>query len=374
MFRVGLLAVVVCLGRAAHLQDSTSPQELLKAAIEAQQAGHNQEAIKDYREILKNYPQVFAVRSNLGAALAGEGRYAEAISEYERALELQPNPQVKLNLALAYYKLANYQAAAERLAALHRELPDNSQVITVLADSELRLGHNKAVITLLTPFQRAEASNQTYSYLLGTALIRDNQVAKGQVVIDQILRNGDSPECHLLMGLVKFQSSEFAGARDDFAKALALDPRLPEGQAYYGMALLSTGDQAGARKAFTTELASDPNNFVANLNMGVLLRQDESYGDAMKYLRQALLIRPADPGVRFQMASIEMSEGKLKEATQDLESLVKDSPQFIEAHVALATVYFREKRKTDGERERATYAKLNAEREAKNELAAQPAQ
>jgi hypothetical protein len=53
---------------------------------------------------------------------------------------------------------------------------------------------------------------------------------------------------------------------------------------------------------------------------------------------------------------------------------VKDSPQFIEAHVALATVYFREKRKTDGERERATYAKLNAEREAKNELAAQPAQ
>ena len=94
----------------------------------------------------------------------------------------------------------------------------------------------------------------------------------------------------------------------------------------------------------------------------------------LKYLRHALEIRPDDPGVRFQIASVEIAKGQLDAATRDLESLVKDSPDFIEAHVALATVYFRDKRKADGERERAIYAKLNAARQAQNEVASKSVQ
>ena len=36
----------------------------------------------------------------------------------------------------------------------------------------------------------------------------------------------------------------------------------------------------------------------------------------------------------------------------------------MEAHVSLATVYYRLKRKADGDRERATVLKLNAEKQA----------
>jgi hypothetical protein len=48
-----------------------------------------------------------------------------------------------------------------------------------------------------------------------------------------------------------------------------------------------------------------------------------------------------------------------------LEAIVKDSPQFTEAHVSLATVYYRLKRKEDGDRERAIVQKLNAEAQAR---------
>ena len=108
--------------------------------------------------------------------------------------------------------------------------------------------------------------------------------------------------------------------------------------------------------------------------MGALLRQDEDYAGSLKYLGHALQLRPGDLGVRFQIASVELAQGQLREAERDLESLVKDSPQFIEAHVLLATLYYREKRKADGDRERAIYAKLNEARQAKNEIAAKPAQ
>ncbi|HEX4166774.1 MAG TPA: tetratricopeptide repeat protein [Bryobacteraceae bacterium] len=353
---------------------SSSPQELLKQAIAAQQSGHFDEAVHDYRLILEKYPNIFEIRSNLGASLAGEGLYTEAVTEYKRALSIKPNPQVRLNLALAYYKLGNFTLAASTLRTVHAEERANLQALTLLADCYLKLGENKKVIDLLTPIQQSRPDDRTFIYLLGTALVRDGQTAKGQVIIDKILRDGDSAESKLLMGTAKFMVADYAGARDDFQRAIQLNSSLPEAFAYYGMALLSTGDQAGARKAFEQELKSDPNNFVSNLHMGVLLREDQDYDGALKYLHHALEIRPGDPGVRFQIASVESAQNRLPEAGRDLEALVKDSPDFIEAHVALATVYFREKRKADGERERAIFARLNAARSAKNEVAVKTAQ
>ncbi len=351
-----------------------SPQDLLKRALAAQQAGELDLAIENYRQILKTYPKIPEVRSNLGAALAGKGQYADAIEEYQKALALKADPQVKLNLAIAYYKVGTLAKATELLEKLRAAEPSNLQVVTLLADCDLRLGRNKSVIDLLTPLEAADPGNAAFTYLLGTALVRDGQSAKGQLVIDKILRDGDSAEARLLMGTTKMMVRDFAEARTDFEKAVQLNPHLPEVYAYYGQALLATGDQAAARTAFEHELESDPNNFDANLRLGVLHRQDEQSDQAMKYLQHALQIRPGDPGVRYQIASLEFANGQVDQARRDLESLVKDQPDFLEAHVSLATVYFRLKRKGDGDRERATVARLNAERRTTNEIAAKAAQ
>jgi tetratricopeptide (TPR) repeat protein len=367
-----VLAIVFCAG-CLSAQPSQSPQDVLKEAVTFQQSGNLDGAIRDYRQLLDRYPNIAEIRSNLGAALVGEGRYTEAVDEYKRALKLKPDPQVQLNLALAYYKLGDLTVAAETLKKVRQKQPGNLQVLTVLADCHLRLGQNKEVIALLTPAQASGPDNPAFDYLLGTALVRDGHAAQGQVVIDKILRRQDSAEAQMLMGTTKYMANDFAGALIDLQKAAELNPNLPEVYSYYGMALLSTGDQPGARKAFERELQSDPNNFDANLRMGVLLRRDEDDDGALKYFQHALQIRPGDFGARYQIASVQLAKGQLPEACSGLESLVKEAPQFSEAHVSLATVYFREKRKAEGERERAIVAKLNAARQA-NEPAVKAAQ
>ncbi len=369
MYRV--VAAFLCVG-CLDAQSSSNPQELLKEAMEAQQSGNFDGAVRNYRLILEKYPNIPEIRSNLGAALAAEGNYSEAIAEYKQALVLKPDPQVQLNLALAHYKSGDLSSAITLLKKVHEKVPGNRQAITLLADCDLRLGQNKEVIDLLTPVQRADPESTSLIYLLGTALVRDGQAAKGQLIIDKILKNGDSAEARLLMSTTKFMVSDFSGALEDLQKAVDLNPNLPDLYTYYGQALLSTGDQAGARKAFERELQMDPNNFDSNLRMGVLLRQDEQNDEALRHLRHALQIRPGDFGVRYQMALIEIAKGNIEQAQRNLESLVKEAPQFLEAHVSLATVYFREKRKADGERERALVAKLNTERQAANEIAAKP--
>jgi tetratricopeptide (TPR) repeat protein len=244
-------------------------------------------------------------------------------------------------------------------------MPDQVQPTMLLADCWLAMGKNKQVVELLDPLAIQHPEDLGVAYMLGTALVRDNQVARGQIVIDRILRNGDSAEARLLLGTTKLNVSDFAGAMEDLAKAVALNPKLPDVYSFYGLALLRTGDAKGASEAFRKELEANPNDFNSNLQLGALLKMDENYDDALPYLRRALQARPGDPGVRYQLASIAFSKGNVEDARAQLETILKESPNFTEAHVTLATVYYRLKRKADGDRERAIVQKLNAEAQAK---------
>jgi tetratricopeptide (TPR) repeat protein len=348
-------------------------QALLNHAMQAQQAGQLDEAVASYRTLLAKYPNIAEIRSNLGAALAAQGKYEEAAQEYKRSLAVKPNPQVRVNLGLAHYKSGDIVAATNTFRAAHAELPDNLQVVTLLSDCYLRSGRNQDVIDLLTPIQQAHPDEPAFQYLLGTALVRHGDAAKGQVIIDQILRRGESAEAHLLMGTTRYAANEFAEAREEFKKSAALNPELPDVFAYLGLALLATGDQAGARTAFERELASNPNNFESNLHLAAILRNDDQPDAALQRLQRALQVRPDDPGARYQVASIEISKGQLSKAQSNLESLIAAQPDFIEAHVSLATVYFRQKRKADGDKEREIVAKLTAERQKVNEIGAKAA-
>lgn len=359
----GFLVILSSAGILAG-QTARSPQELLKEAESLHRAGKLDQAIEDYRLLLRQYPDVAPVRSDLGAALAAAGRYEEAIVEYERALKLQPLPQIRLNLALAYYKAGKVALAVENLKKVHEEMPDDVRPVMLLADCYLRLGENKKVIELLDPLQPTHGDDLAFVYMLGTALVRDGQVARGQVIIDKILKNGDSAEARLLMGTTKMMVHDDPGALVDLQKAVELNPSLPDVYAYYGLALLANANPDKAYDAFRRALEKDPNDFESNLRMGVLLRREEKYDAALQYFHHALQVRPGDFGVRYQIASLALAGGQVEEALRDLESIVKEAPNFTEAHVSLATAYYREKRKADGDRERAIVDKLTAEQQA----------
>jgi tetratricopeptide (TPR) repeat protein len=359
------LGIALCLVYTAMAQPQPSPDTLLRHAVELHQAGDIPGAIAAYRTYLEQAPKSVMARSNLGVVLSKAGQYEEAIVEYRQALDLEPrNLPIRVNLALSYYKTSQISAAAEELTKVVSQQPSNRQAVFLLADCDLRLGENKQVIELLDPLEKASPNDKALIYLLGTALIRDNQPARGQLLVDRILREGDSAEARLLLGTTKMNAQDYAEALVDLKRAAELDPQLPDVFSYYGLALLSTGDMAAAANAFRKELESNPNDFVSNLQMGVIFKQDQRYDEARSSFDRALRVRPGDPGVRYQLATLDLAIGNIEQACAKLEELIKETPHFVEAHVSLATVYYRLKRKADGDRERAIVLKLNAESQA----------
>jgi len=351
---------------AALVCAQETPEQILQQAVTAHRAGNLDAAIRGYRAYLKARPDAIDARSNLGAALASTGRYTEAITAYREALKRSPhNFAISLNLALAYYKGDQIAKAAVELTGLHKEQPGNKQVVLLLGDCWLRQGEDANVIALLTPVERQDENDLAIAYMLGTALLRNKQMEVGQRILDRILRQGDSAEARLLLGTAKLNALEYPDAIADLRKAAELNPHLPDVYSYLGRAEMDSGDMAAARTAFEKELAQNPVDFESNLNLAVLLKQDEDYAGARKLLDRALLVRPGDLRVLYQVGSIEMAEGKLEQARATFEGVIKQAPQFVEAHISLAATYYRLKRKEDGDRERALVQKLKAAQDDK---------
>jgi len=354
-FIMSLLASALC-----GQQPAASSDAVLQHAITLHQAGELDEAIRAYREYLAAEPDSLQARSNLGAALARASRYDEAIAEYTLGLRKSPdNPALLLNLGLAYYKTGRHAEAAarfERAVSLSPQFKE--QVTLLLAVCYNSLGRYKEAVALLAPLEKDKAGDPGFDYLYGTALIGDGREAAGTAVIDRILSRGDSAEAHLLRGTLELSAHDRDRARADLEKAVALNPRLSGAHARLGELLLAEGDSERARAVFAQELAIDPDEFTSNLNMGVMAKQDQGYAEARRYLDRALRMRPNDPGVRYQMAHVDLATGNPERARQALEALIEESPDFAEAHATLATVCYRLNRSADGDRERALSQKL----------------
>jgi len=360
MRAVTLLVLLAC---AAIAQDA-SPEQIFREAVEAQQRGNYEVAVQKYQQLTALRPDVPEIHANLGAALVHLGRFDDAIAQYETALAARPDQlQIRMNLALAYYKAGRMGQAVPEFEKLHAAAPGEKRITLLLADCWLQQGENNKVIDLLGSLDADNHDDLTFALLYGSALMRAGTTDQGQLVMDRILRNGDSAEARVLMATTRIRRKDYAGARADLERALDLNPALPGVHSLLGMALDGLMD-TGALAAYQKELEVNPNDFQANLHIGVEELHDRQTDQAEAHLRRAVAVRPEDPGALLQLANLLSAQNKRDEARGILEKLVHQFPDFREAHAALAGVYYRLQRKADGDAESAIVKRLNAKQQS----------
>ena len=367
---VSLLITVALFAVAVSAQDSSAAVDSeFERATQLHQSGDLQGAIRAYQAILAAHPKRADVRSNLGAAYSGLGQYEAAIQQYKQALAIDPvNHPVRFNLAMAYYKAAWFNEAATELDKFITAAPASPQTANsriILADCQVKIGEYKKVIDVLTPVAQSDPSNRAVAYLLGAALIGDGQLDKGQAIIDRVFRDDDSAEAHLLMGSILLLADDAQRALKEVERALELNAKVPSVHAWHGRVLMRLGDTEKAKEAFRTELATNPNDFDANLYLGVLLRQDKLADEAAAYLKRAVELRPREQYAHYHLAAVYALAGKPADALPLLDGVLKEHPDFVEARVLLASVYYRLDRKADADREKALIQKITAEQQAK---------
>lgn len=351
----------------------TRSDEAFAKGVALHQAGDVIGAIDAYQQALKLAPQRLDARSNLGAALVRLGRFEEAVAQYRQALERDPGQAaIRFNLGLALYKAGRVDEAAAEFQQVLDHDPAQQPALLLLADCQLQAGNDARVVELLAPRESELGNDRLFAYLLGTALIRQNDMRRGQAVIDRLFSGGETAEGHLLLGVQQLRKNDSRAAVPELQRAAELNPELPTVHSLLGIALMNTGERPAATAAFKRELKTNPNDFQANLRLGLLLREENRLDEALDYLSRAARLRPKDPDVLYGIARVQLGREQLDAAQLTLEQLTAGAPEFEGGHVLLATVYYRRGRKEDGDRERATVERLQAARK-KNEIGSETA-
>jgi tetratricopeptide (TPR) repeat protein len=163
------------------------------------------------------------------------------------------------------------------------------------------------------------------------------------------------------------KANQYRPALEEVDRAIALNPRLPEAHSLRGRLLFIASDLPGVEASFREALKLDPNHFEALLLLGTLLREQGRIEEARALLDRAYRLRPKEIRVRYQCAVLASAEGHDGRAVEMLEDLIKDTPNYIEAHRSLSATYFRMGRSAEGRRERAMAEKLDSLAQAQDQ-------
>jgi tetratricopeptide (TPR) repeat protein len=355
-----LLLPYLCLAQTAGIQ------QLFDSAVDAQQRGDYVEAVRDYRRVLQLQPDLADARANLGAALVHLGRFQEAVGEYRAALKAAPNnPGIRLNLALAYYKQGDFQQAATEFDRLRNSKAPKSQaddlrIATLVADCYSRLGDDARAIQLLKPLQPTDPGNLDLAYVLGSALVRTGNLREGLVLVEDVAKRGNSADAYLLAGSTLLKLNEKNRAMEDFDAAMRLNPNVPGLRTQVAIAKEGSGNLEGAESDLRKALELNPDDFEANIHLGGILYTRRDLDQARIYIGHALMINPSSLFALYERALIESAAGDSAAAISDLERVARGDPQWLDPHVQLSTLYYKLHRSSEGLRERKTVERLTA--------------
>jgi tetratricopeptide (TPR) repeat protein len=126
---------------------------------------------------------------------------------------------------------------------------------------------------------------------------------------------------------------------------------------------MRSGDSERALPHFATELKINPNDFWSNFYLGLLKRRNNKQDEALPYFLRALQLRPKDISAAYEVSLIHLQKGNLDRAREMLEEMIQRTPDFMDAHVNLARIYYRKKMKTEGDREQEIVEKLRIEQQ-----------
>ncbi len=232
--------------------------------------GKYEEAISQFRRALELNPEDVRSHSKLGVALAGVGRIDEAIAEYRKAMELDPD------YADAYSKLGLALARLGRPEEARRQF---EKALELFPDS-------------------AEAHSNLAALLVGEGRVQE--------AIDH---------CEKALAI----DSEYAGAHGNLAIALARSGKTDE-----------------AIPHFEKALSGDPDSGELHLELGRLLAEKRRFDEAIPHLEKAAAASPGSAPLHYNLARILAVRGRFDAAVAHLEKVVEIAPDFAQARNDLA--------------------------------------
>ncbi len=268
----------------------------------------------------------FTAENNLGYTLAAQGRTAEAVGHYEKALEINPDyAEADINLGRVFLNEGRLDEAAEYFQRAIKVKPASAEAQNDLgilragqgltADAfqhyqkavelnpDFAEAYNNLAILLASQGRFAE-SEKNYQKTLelkpdyadaqnnfGILLARQGRLTEAMEHFKKALQiRGGSAEAENDLGLLLVSLNQAGEAVPHYQKAIELKPDCAEAHLNLGAALAKLGDIQGAIGHWEQTLKINPDNATAHDYLGVALADQGRLAEAMEHFQKSIVL------------------------------------------------------------------------------------
>jgi len=150
---------------------------------------------------------------------------------------------------------------------------------------------------------------------------------------DAVRIRPDATMAYVWRGMARMAKGDRDGARADYTKALAIDPRDERALNNLGVLLEREGDRDGALAAYDTAIDVNPRNARARVNRANILRARGRHDEARREYDEAVRLDPTLPDVYLTRAYARREWGDAAGAVADADAVLKLDPTHAEALV-----------------------------------------
>jgi tetratricopeptide (TPR) repeat protein len=252
-------------------------------------------------------PRSATTLTNLGFALAKEGRHTEAIGLYERALAERPDLGLaNINLAYSTMDAAGAAASLPLFERAVRVAPRDARAHLGQGVALARLGRVSEALACFTRAAELDPGSADAHGNLGLARMQAAELESARREFETALAlNPDLGTVWFNYGLLLDGEGNAERAAEAWMRAVKLDPSLAAGWYRLGDAHARAGRLAEAERAYATALAADPTMADAANNLGLVYIRLGKTREAIAAFERALGANPAHPEARDNLAAAE---------------------------------------------------------------------
>ena len=255
----------------------------------------------------------YRLYSNRGYTLFKEGKLEEAIDQYLRSIELNPEfDQAHYNLGVTFFNLKRYDQA---------------------------IAHFKKVVNI-------DPGNADAYYIWGKALFFLNKSSEAIDVLKKSLEiNPGRAETYFILGNTLKDLGQFDKAISNYQKALVINAQDPYIYLHYGETLILLNRFVEAAMQFERALELDHNNAIAHLNCGNAYFSARELDKAIEHYRRSLEIEPKLADAHLNWGNVLYVQKKYQQAIEHYKKVLEIDPNDKDAinNIAFAKEALRKK-------------------------------
>jgi tetratricopeptide (TPR) repeat protein len=331
---------------------SPSPEAMqhIQAGVEAEKNKHFELAIAEFRKVTELEPTVPTGFVSLGQAYLENHDYGGAIPPLKQALEL--NPELLPAHQLLGYALLAQGYAAEALPHLKK-----AQDTAALGIAQLETGQLQDAVTNLQAALAKRPNDPDLLYYFGRA----SGLLSKQSIDTLLATYPDSARAHQAMAENYYVLRQMPQAEKEFQQAIELRPDMPKLHLELGLVYAGAFQWAKAEQAFRAETKLQRGNAEAAYRLGNALLQQGKIPEARAELVRADRLQPEMPETLYSLgkaASLAGDNASAEKAWTKVVEIEKVSDLAAQAHFALASLYRKQGKTEDAEREIGEFKKL----------------